>query len=36
MKFAIPEGDVMAKIIEKALEEAPFVPEPISSSWPAT
>jgi hypothetical protein len=30
LKFAIPEGDVMAKIIEEALEEGPFVPEPMS------
>ena len=30
LKFAIPEGDVMAKIIEEALEEDPFVPEPMS------
>jgi hypothetical protein len=30
LKFAIPEGDVVAKIIEEALEEGPFTPEPIS------
>jgi hypothetical protein len=30
LKFAIPEGDVLAKAIEEALEEDPFVPEPMS------
>ena len=30
LKFAIPEGDVLAKIIEEALEEDPFAPEPMS------
>jgi hypothetical protein len=30
LKFAIPEGDVVAKIIEEALDEGPFTPEPIS------
>jgi hypothetical protein len=30
MKFAIPEGDVRAKIIEEALEEDPFLPESMS------
>jgi hypothetical protein len=30
LKFAIPEGDVMSRIIEEALEEDPFVPKPMS------
>ena len=30
LKFAIPKGDAMARIIEEALEEDPFVPEPMS------
>jgi hypothetical protein len=30
LKFAIPEGDVMAKVIEEALKEDPFGPEPMS------
>jgi hypothetical protein len=30
LKFVIPEGDVLAKVIEEALEEDPFVPEPMS------
>jgi hypothetical protein len=30
LKFAIPEGDVLAKVIEEAFEEDPFVPEPMS------
>jgi hypothetical protein len=30
LKFAIPEGDVLAKVIEEALEEDPFVPESMS------
>ena len=30
LKFAIPEGDVMSRIIEEALEEDPFVPESMS------
>jgi hypothetical protein len=30
LKFAIPEGDVVAKIIEEALDEGPFTPKPIS------
>jgi hypothetical protein len=30
LKFAIPQGRVLAKIIEEALEEDPFVPEPMS------
>ena len=36
LKFAIPEGDVMAKIIEEAFEEDPFVPEPMSLVLAAT
>jgi hypothetical protein len=30
LKFAFPEGDVLAKVIEEALKEDPFGPEPMS------